>query len=66
MHVYCSKCHYDSGDFEDSHEIAQKVNDDGGHMEMAYDSETGKPRGWNIVCPKCGDDDHGNDNMHID
>lgn len=65
MHVYCAKCHYDSGDFESSEEIAAKVNEDGGQMEMAYD-EFGKPKGWNISCPKCGTDDEGNDNMHID
>lgn len=66
MHVFCDKCHYDSGDFESSEEIAEQVIQDGGHMELAHDSETGKPKGWNISCPQCGDDEEGNENMHID
>lgn len=64
MHVYCDRCGYDSGDFESDEEIAAKVNEDGGHMEMEYDGETGKPKGWAIYCPKC--DDAEPETMHID
>ncbi len=65
MHVSCDKCHYDSGDFDSNEEIAAKVAEDGGKMAMARDV-LGKPVGWTIVCPKCGDDGKDNDNMHLD
>lgn len=52
MYVYCKKCGYDSSDKQSNTELAEKVNNDGGDMEMHYD-ENGKPKGWDIVCPKC-------------
>lgn len=63
MHVYCSTCKYDSGDYDTSEDIAAKVNGDGGHMEMARDSETGKPIGWEITCPNGHDGDR---EIHLD
>lgn len=66
MHVYCSTCKYDSGDFDDPKEIAKKVNDDSGHMELSRDPETGKSNGWVIICPNCGCNDQISKNIHMD
>lgn len=54
MCVKCDKCHYDSGDFETVHEIAEKVRNDGGQ------AEPGAQGGWYFECPKghCGDSIH--------
>lgn len=66
MHLTCARCGYDSGDFDTNEEIAAQVNADGGYMEMDYDSEDGKPTGWDIVCPKCDDDGDSEEFMHLD
>lgn len=62
MNVSCSACGYDSGDFDSAEEIAEKVNADGGHMDMAHDGETGKPKGWEISCPS----GHSGSDIHLD
>lgn len=62
MNVSCSKCKYDSGDFDTNEAIAEKVNADGGHMMMARDPETGKAAGWEISCPN----GHDGDEIHLD
>jgi YD repeat-containing protein len=56
MFVQCDLCKYDSGDRDSTTELAAKVNADGGKMEMQYD-DNGKPKGWNIACPKGHDGD---------
>jgi len=61
MCVRCDECGYDSGDKDGNQELADKVNADGGMMEMVYD-EFGKSSGWSIVCPN----GHDGDSIHMD
>lgn len=61
MYVCCDECGYDSGDRDSGQELADKVNSDGGHMEMTHD-EFGEPAGWSIACPK----GHDGESVHLD
>lgn len=55
MFISCDACGYDSGDRSSNLQLADKVNNDGGHMLMTY-NEDGNPTGWEILCPKrCGE-----------
>jgi hypothetical protein len=54
--VSCDKCGYDSEDRDSALELAEKVRQDGGHMELIPGA------GWDIECPN----GHSGDEVHID